>query len=127
LIKTTYQTITPESSEDGDYADHGWEDEDGESMIPDDYDIDEGITAIDKAVKFLNNKGATEPSSSEYHQGLSYSTPDPDRNYTTGEETYYSYHLSGFTPNEEYEIWKKITNWEQSKIARTMRKYNVSL
>lgn len=126
LIKTSYQTITPGKDDDDEPdVDNGWEDEDGESMKLDDYD--EGITEIDKAVEFLNNKGATEPSSSEYHIGIWYTTPDSDKNYTTGENTYYSCHLSGFTPNEEYEIWKKMMNWEQKKIARNMRKYNVSL
>lgn len=108
LITTTYQTVTPESAADGDFSDQGFEDEDGESMLPDEYDIEEGITAVDKAVEFMKNKGGNEPSSSQFHTGVWYTTPDPDRNYETGEDTYYSFHLKGFTPEEEEEIYNKM-------------------
>ena len=90
------------------------------------YDIEEGITAVDKAVDFLKNKKyTTEPSSNVFNVGLSYTTPDPDRNYTTGEETYYSCHLNGFTPKEEEEIYKKMTNWEEKQFKNNIKKYNV--
>jgi hypothetical protein len=115
VITTTYQTTIP-SEEDGDEAeyDQGWEDEDGESMLPDEYDIEEGITAVDKAAEFLKRKRyTTEPSSGQFHVGLWYSTPDPDQNYSTGENTYYSCFLNGFTPEEEYEIWRIMTNFKE--------------
>ena len=73
-IATTYQIITPESAEQGDYDSQGWEDEEGESMIPDQYDAEDGITAVDKAVKFLKNNGGNEPSSSQFNTGVWYST-----------------------------------------------------
>ena len=107
-IATTYQTVTPESAEQGDYADQGWEDEEGESMLPDEYEIEDGVTAVDKAVRFLLDKGGNEPSSSHFNTGVWYSTPDPDRNYRTGEEKYYSFHLKGFSPEEEAEIFNRI-------------------
>jgi len=103
LIKTTYQTITPESAEKGDFEDQGWEDEEGKSMTPDEYDIEEGITAVDKTVEFLRNNGASEESNI-----TTYSTVDPERNYKTGAEKYYSFHLYGFTPEEEIEISKRM-------------------
>ena len=110
IITTTYQTVTPESAEEGDFEDQGWEDEEGESMLPDKWDIEEGLTAVDKAVEFLtNSRYTTEPSSSQFHQGVWYSTPDADQNYTTGEDTYYSCHLNGFTEEEEAEIYKRVT------------------
>lgn len=107
-IATTYQTVTPESAEQGDYADQGWEDEEGESMTPDEYDAEDGITAVDKAVRFLQDKGGNEPSSSQFHEGVWYSTVDPERDFHTGEEKYYSFHLKGFTPEEEAQIFEKI-------------------
>lgn len=125
-ITTTYYTITPESAENGDFEDQGWEDEEGESMIPDEYDIEDNITVVNKSVEFLKNKKyTTEPSSNQFYVGLSYSTPDPDINYSTGEETYYTCHLNGFTPEEEYEIWKKMTNWEEKHFKNTVKKYNL--
>lgn len=126
VITTTYQTTTPESSEDGGYSDQGWEDEDGESMLPDEYDIDDDITAVDKAVDFLKNKKyATEPSSNNFHVGISYSTTSPDTNYQTGEETYHTCFLEGFTEEEEFEIFKIITNYEEKQLRKSANKYNL--
>jgi hypothetical protein len=110
-ITTSYQTVTPESAEQGDFADQGWENEEGESMIPDQYDAEDGVTAVDKAVKFLKDNGGNEPSSSQFNTGVSYSTPDPDHNddyFTKGIEKYYSFHLKGFTPEEEKAIFDKM-------------------
>ncbi|MFA5207261.1 MAG: hypothetical protein WC428_01025 [Candidatus Paceibacterota bacterium] len=115
-IATTYQLVTPESAEAGDFSDQGWVNQEGESMLPNKYEIEEGITVVDKAVKFLKDNGGTEPSSSQFHVGVWYSTPDPDRDYKyiqTGEEKYYSYHLKGFTLEEEAEIYKKIQEKEK--------------
>lgn len=126
IITTTYQIVTPESAEDGDYAEQGWEDEDGESMLPDEYDIEDNITAVDKAVEFLKNKKyTTEPSSSDFHVGISYSTPDADHNYSTGEDTYYACHLNGFTPEEELKIFKIMTDWEGQQLRKAANKYNL--
>lgn len=123
-ILTTYQIVTPESAEVGDYEEQGWYDEEGESMIPDEYDAEEGITAVDKAIEFLKNERyATEPSSNIFHKGISYSTPVPDQNYTTGEDTYYSCYLDGFTEEEEELIYLGITNekkyneWKESGLS----------
>jgi len=131
IIRTTYQKTTPVDSEyKGAYGEDeydeesGWEDEEGESMLPDEYD-DEDETAVNKAVKFLQNKRyATEPSASYFHVGISYSTPDPDPDYNTGEETYYSCFLKGFTPEEELDIYNIITNQKQKNFNRTKKRYN---
>jgi len=126
LIRTTYQTTTPESLENGDYEDQGWVDEEGESMRPDEYDVEEGITAVDNAVEFLkNNKYTTEPSSTEFMVGTSYSSSSPyEENYQTDEKTYYTCHLDGFTEEEELRIYSKITNKKQ-KILSDLDKYNL--
>ena len=126
VIKTSYYTITPESAEYGDFADSGWYDEDGESMLPDEYDIEENISAIDKAVEFLKNeKYTTEPSSSQFEVGISYSSVSPDHNYSTGEETYYTCYLYGFTPEEEFEIYKKVTDFDAKQLRKDTNKYNL--
>lgn len=109
-IRTTFQTVTPESAENGDFSEQGWEDQEGVSMVPDEYDVEDGITAVNKAVDFLFDKGGTEPSSSQFSPNTWYSTPDADHDYSTGEDTYYSFHLVGFTPEEEKEIFDTIHN-----------------
>lgn len=107
-ITTSYYVVDEESSEAGEAKERGWLDKEGESMTPDEYDREDGITAVDIAVKFLLSKGATEPSSSHYHGNIWYSATDPDRDYSSGEETYYDYHLNGFSEQEGEEIFNRV-------------------
>lgn len=106
-ITTSYYVVDEESAEMGDAKERGWYDKEGESMTPDEFD-DEDVTAVDKAVEFLLKNGATVPSSSNPGPNLWFSTPDPDRDYSSGEDTYYDYHLNGFTPEEVIEIFNRI-------------------
>lgn len=107
-IRISYVTITPESAEAGDVADRGWIDEEGEDMDPDKFDIEDGVSAAQKAAKFLNDKGAYHPSSSPFHTGVWYSDSPEVIDYATGEEEERSYHLSGFTPEEEQKIFNEV-------------------
>lgn len=108
-ILTTYATTTPESAEQGDYADHGWKDQEGVDMTPDEFDIQDGVGVVDKAVKWLQNEGAGEASSSHFHHGIWYSTGFSTSDYRTGEAIEHSYHLKGFTEQEEQEIFQQMT------------------
>lgn len=103
-ITCTYQIVTPESAEDGDYAEQGWENEAGESMVCDDYDIEEGITPVNKAVEYLKKHYANPVGSGNIDHYETY----PEENYETGAETTYNYFLNGFTTEEEQEIYKKM-------------------
>lgn len=107
-IRVTYSRITPESAEDGDFSETGWIDEEGSSMEPDKYDRREGLSAVDKAVKFLKYDGATEASSSYFHPGVWYSTGFDVSDYRSGESEERSYHLDGFTAAEQKEIWERL-------------------
>jgi hypothetical protein len=106
-IKVYYQTITPESAEHGDFSDTG--EHDVLDCNPDKHDTADGLTAVDLAVKELK-KQYLEASSSNFHRGIWFTSIDPDQNYSTGEETYYTFHLKGFTKEEEQLIYKKIFN-----------------
>jgi|CXWL01.1.fsa_nt_gi hypothetical protein len=67
---------------------------------------------IYNAIKFLRNKYAVEASSSQFHPGIWYSTSWETVNYKTGEDKQNSFHLYGFTPEEEkaiYDGWKAKT------------------
>lgn len=107
-IRVSFNRTTPESVEQGDFSESGWIDEEGVSMMPDDYDREDGITAVDKAVNFLKNEGVHEMSSSHFHPGVWYSTEWQTIDYSTGAEEERNYHLSGFTPDQEREIWDKM-------------------
>lgn len=84
----TYQTITPESAEHGDYEDSGWE-------------VEEQVENLSEILKVANSYGIYEPSSSRIMGGEWWSSIDPSGTrsyYEKGEETYYSlhiYHLDG--------------------------------
>jgi hypothetical protein len=109
LIRTTFSRITPAEGEDEEPdEEHGWIDEEGVDMEPDEYDREEGLSAVDKAVKFLEREGVTEASSSAFRPGVWYSTENSVTDYSTGEEEQRSYHLKGFTPDEEREIHRDL-------------------
>jgi len=107
-IAITFSRTTPESSAQGDTSDSGWIDEEGVEMNPDLYDMEEGVTAVDKAVKFLKDEGVAHPSSSQFHVGLWYSTDYQTVDHRTGEDEERCFHLRNFTPEEEEEIYKRV-------------------
>lgn len=108
-ICTTFSRTTPESVEQGDYSETGWEDEEGVSMLPDEFDREEGLTVTDKAAEFLYDKGAySEDVSSHFHPGVWYTSGWSTVSYQTGEEEELNYHLTGFTPEQEQEVYNKL-------------------
>jgi hypothetical protein len=98
-IRTTFSTITPESAEQGDFAETGFIDEEGAEIEP-----DEDETLAQAAARWLESEGASEASSTQFHRGVWYST-EYDTDYRTGEEEQRSFHLKDFTPEEEREVW----------------------
>lgn len=106
-IVSYYQTVTSESVEHGDFAEQG----EAEIYIcePNKYDIEEGITAIDLAVKVLRDQGPVEASSSSFHKDVWYSSVDAEEDYQNGEKTYYTFHLLNFTELEEAAIYMMVT------------------
>ena len=108
VIRESFTLYTPESIEAGDAAEHGWIDEEGVDMTPDEYDVEEGVTAVDKAVKHLRSEGASEPSSSSFHPGIGYASMH-DADMRTGEQEEHHFHLHGFSPEEEHSIFQQMT------------------
>ncbi len=108
----TYSTVTPESAEHGDHADHGYvvdgwkfsanDDEIREDMInvnPDSYreEWKRGSGLLTHMVKLARGYGICEASDSEIGIGTWFSSTDPEQNYETGEDTSYSFHVDGVT------------------------------
>lgn len=106
-IRTSYSRITPESAEEGENSDSGWLDEEGESMEVDPEWDEEGTTPAQKAADWLKQNYAAHASSSHFNSRVWYSTGYETIGYT-GEEEERSFHLSGFTPEEEQEIFDKV-------------------
>lgn len=93
-LKIYFQTITSESAEHGNFADQGLYDEIQVESIQD---------ILDKIDCYL------EPSSSMFHSGIWYSSVDPDIDYTTGTETYYTFHLVTTSTDFEKQVYEKLT------------------
>ena len=80
----TYQITTPESAEAGDYSEQGYEVQ------------DETLDTFREVVDLIKSRGFSEPSCSPVRNTdthIWFSTPDPERDYHTGEETYYCLHI----------------------------------
>lgn len=112
-IRTTFSKITlhgqDEEGGDPDYEEeHGWEDEEGQDVEVDEFDREDGLDVADVAAKWLLDKGANyEASSSHFHPGIWYSA-QPVGDFGEASETTYSFHLEGFTPEEEEKIFYKL-------------------
>lgn len=96
LIRTTYDIVTPESAEDGDFAETGWVDKEGTE-----YSVADAIRKLE----------GCEPSSTSFHEGVWYTQSDGNTNYVTGAETRESYHLKGFTKQQEQRIYDAISDY----------------
>lgn len=93
LIRTTYETVTPESAECGDAADRGWVDQEGTE-----YELAEAISKLE----------GCEPSSSMFHVGVWYTQADGETDFRTGAETRESYHVEA-SETEQRAIFDAIT------------------
>lgn len=110
-IKRTYTIVTNESARDGDFAECG--ELDSTEIAPDELDIEEyegeSAAAVALAVKFIGNC----VEASDYpkcHAGHTwYTDADGDIDYSTGDETRNSYHLDGFSDEEELAIYAELT------------------
>lgn len=101
-IAVSYETWSEEDVDDGDTDNRGWEDEEGVDFTDEDEPVKE-------AISFLKEKGATNASSSHFGKGVWYSSED-DVDMKTGDRTIYSYHLYGWTKDEEQKIFDAIVN-----------------
>lgn len=116
-ITTSFTTVTWPEGQDEYEDEHGWVDERGESMEPEEgEENDDGqpLSAVEKAADWLKRRGQLEPSSSpHFHDGVWYTGPD-ETNMQTGANTQESYHLVNFTESEQRAIWVAVT-WHRPR------------
>ncbi len=112
-IRISYQVVTEESAENGDYADSGWIDEEGVLVEVDDCDVDDAgsecAAIVEAAVRIIGNgcEASDYPAVCVGHTW--YTETDGDKDYSDGSETTKSFHLDGFTEEEERAIYSEIT------------------
>ncbi|MGB4196910.1 MAG: hypothetical protein WBJ51_06400 [Methanoculleus sp.] len=111
-FRVTYEIISHESAEQGDVEERGFLEEDGIDISLDEFDIEEGISIVDKAVEFLrDNTGSDgiEPSSTgkmgEEDWWTSYKH---NEDFRTGTVENRSYHPYGFTVEEINQINNRL-------------------
>lgn len=112
-IKISYDVVTPESSEIGDVADYGWENEEGICADPDELDVEEHgsvlAAVVDCAVKAIGN-GVEASDYPICHPGYTwYTEVDAEMDYSDGSEKRLSFHLDGFSEDEELAIYAALT------------------
>jgi hypothetical protein len=107
-IKTTFSRVTWHEDGEGDPdaydEEHGYEDEDGQELELDEFDDQEGVQLAGVVATWLRNRGVMEASSSHFHPGVWYSS-EGEQDMRTGANTTRSFHLEGFTPDEEQDIY----------------------
>lgn len=130
-IQITYDKVSPESAEDGDFSDHGFYGEGGwyfsiadesfeercnkvgrdqalKDMTPEPDEFD----TVAEAVDFLSNYGPFEASCYPLCESGGHdcwvTQADGDQDYSTGEVTRLSFHLDGVTRATRLEILRAV-------------------
>lgn len=111
-ITTSFSKITWHDPPDEEYdEENGWEDETGEDLTVDEFD-DEVTTPVDKAVKFLQDKGAQDTGNDDWYDS------EGEQDMHDGSTTTYAYHLKGYTEEELSAIYDRIVTrrrrWHES-------------
>ena len=107
-FRATYAVVSYASAEDGDFEDSGTIESMDFNCMPDEYDIEEGLTSADLAIKQLKDLGAVYSSNSSFHPSTWYMT-EGERDYRTGDVTEYCFHPYGFSDSELELIFNGIT------------------
>lgn len=63
------------------------------------------MMGVDEAIEYIRNSGS-EPSSSEFQEGMWYQAANSIVDFQSGDRTFYSYHLKGFSESEQKMIYK---------------------
>jgi len=128
-IKISFSEITPDEEYINATIVDGWVDDIGVSMTPNKEEIENGLTSIDKTIKYLNDNNATNPSYSSFEPDIYYST-EQETDFLTNTDIYYYYHLNGFSIVEQnyiYDIIENNTklNFNDYKKFKKASKYNI--
>jgi len=108
----TYQIVTPESAEDGVFADHGFVYENEQTSVDD----------------FMHEMGDfVEPCAFPYtvtdlKHHFFFTDCDPELDYETGANTYHTYHIDQISDLERLKLWillqrARTKRWERDDAA----------
>src|SRR5690606_21898217 len=120
-LKIAFERCTPEAIEEGGAAERGWIGEEGISMDPDEFDLEEGPAAVVWAAQCPHAAGAEPSASHGWHQGLWYTDRDAEQDPHTGEYTLQSYHPAGFTDEEQAQLVERVRELNREQIQKMRR------
>ena len=103
-IDFTYDVVTPESAENGDFSESGFITPGMWKFSVDDYDARQQwkLGDLGDFISFAKSLGITS-------DGDNFYSVDPDINYRTGESTTYSMHIDGVTVATEARIHRLLS------------------
>ena len=114
----TYQTVSPESAEHGDFSEHGWilpgmwksalQDEDGyhDSVLDEARRGEFDVTDLGEIVSFAQSLGICTGEGADWLYSV-----DDDVDYETSERTQYCLHLEDVTPATKNRILRLIRDY----------------
>ena len=123
-----YETITEESAQDGDFADHGFYDA-GWKYSLNEESVIEDLKENPNLYRILVKMGELRSIFMEIERlgivfdGDSFRSIDPDIDYSTGEETFYSFHMSEITDSTYNRIVRLYDNPQTSQTTETWNNY----
>lgn len=113
LIRTTYEVVTPESAAEGEATERGWVDEAGYVIEPDADDVEQYGDILAAVVGLVEKYIGVGVEASDYpccNVGHTWYTEiDVSIDYRTGAETRRSWHLEGFSADEQEFIYEVLT------------------
>jgi hypothetical protein len=111
-IRISYDIVTPESAKIGDFAENGWEEEEGICIDPDQYDVEECGSELAAVVALAANTIGNDVEASDYPACCPghtwYAEIDGTPDYSDGSVKRLSYHLDGFSEEEEMAIYAEL-------------------
>lgn len=112
-VRISYDVVTPESAECGDVAENGWEDEEGVCIDPDDSDVEEHGSELAAVVALAVDTIGNGVEASDYPRCCAghtwYTDVDGDTDYSDMSVKRLSYHLDGFSEEEELALYAELT------------------
>lgn len=115
-LRISFSRYTYESIAAGEAAESGWLDEQGIVFEPDVLDIQDGLTAVDLAARYLADR-LVEPSVSQgWVPGMWYTQHRAEEDFTTGEYVDYHYHPAGFTDEEQALLAEQVRRLIQQRL-----------
>jgi hypothetical protein len=108
-LDVTYDVVTPESAERGDYEESGYE--------------SEGLKfdSLAEMALYMQNEGASGSETGGGIQNPSWYTADPHINYQTGHETTYGFHVqTDLTPEQVSEL-QRYMDMDERELSKLVR------